>query len=112
MPCVLQRRVGGQGMVASAQGLGCMVIRILCSLLSDKILNNRRCFVSQGMTTAFGIVDRDAQDEESLTTIATALELGVNMLDTAWIYQVYTGTVREFRTAKTAKTHNNYPSIL
>ena len=40
------------------------------------------------MTAFYGDFDRDAQEAESLKTIATALELGVNMLDTAWIYQV------------------------
>ena len=40
------------------------------------------------MTAFYGDFDRDAQETESLKTIATALELGVNMLDTAWIYQV------------------------
>jgi aryl-alcohol dehydrogenase-like predicted oxidoreductase len=42
----------------------------------------------QGMTAIYGDVDRDAQEKESLKTIATALELGINLLDTAWIYQV------------------------
>ena len=40
------------------------------------------------MTAFYGDFDREAQETESLKTIATALELGVNMLDTAWIYQV------------------------
>ena len=43
---------------------------------------------NQGMTAFYGNFDRDAQEGESLKTIATALELGINMLDTAWIYQV------------------------
>lgn len=40
-----------------------------------------------GMTAAYGEFDRDAQESESLRTIAKALELGVNFIDTAWIYQ-------------------------
>eukprot|EP01040_Poterioochromonas_malhamensis_P019683 gene19683-23318_t len=56
---VPQRRIGNQGLIASAQGLGCM-----------------------GMTTF-----SDQQDEESLATIARGLELGINLLDTAWVYQ-------------------------
>lgn len=42
----------------------------------------------QGMTAAYGNFDRDAQEQESLKTIAVALDLGINMLDTAWIYMV------------------------
>ena len=40
------------------------------------------------MTAFYGDFDRAAQEEESLKTIAKALELGINLLDTAWIYQV------------------------
>jgi aryl-alcohol dehydrogenase-like predicted oxidoreductase len=40
------------------------------------------------MTAFYGSFDRSAQEPESLRTIAKALELGINMLDTAWIYQV------------------------
>ncbi len=40
------------------------------------------------MTAFYGNFDRDEQEEESLKTIATALDLGINLLDTAWIYQV------------------------
>ncbi|CAK4172917.1 unnamed protein product [Aphanomyces euteiches] len=62
---VPQRPLGSQGLVCSAQGLGCM-----------------------GMTSiAYGSFDRVAHEEESLRTISKALELGINMLDTAWIYQ-------------------------
>jgi predicted aminopeptidase len=41
-----------------------------------------------GMTAFYGNFDRAAAEEESLRTIARALELGINFLDTAWIYQV------------------------
>ena len=54
-----QRDLGGQGLTASAQGLGCM-----------------------GMTIAYGATD----DDESVATIRRALELGVNFLDTAETY--------------------------
>lgn len=40
------------------------------------------------MTAFYGNFDRDEQEAESLKTIGTALELGINLLDTAWIYQV------------------------
>ncbi|HKK02250.1 MAG TPA: aldo/keto reductase, partial [Desulfuromonadales bacterium] len=54
-----QRRLGTQGLTVSAQGLGCM-----------------------GMSEFYGKGD----DTESLATIHRALELGVNLLDTADIY--------------------------
>jgi len=41
------------------------------------------------MTAFYGKFDRDAQEQESLKTIATGLNLGINLLDTAWIYQVF-----------------------
>ncbi|CAK4214890.1 unnamed protein product [Aphanomyces euteiches] len=66
MAQVPQRPLGSQGLVCSAQGLGCM-----------------------GMTAFYGNFDRAAQEEESLRTISKALELGINMLDTAWIYQSF-----------------------
>ncbi|MDP9188100.1 MAG: aldo/keto reductase [Actinomycetota bacterium] len=53
------RKLGEQGLSASAQGLGCM-----------------------GMTFAYGATD----DDESIATIHRALELGVNFLDTAEMY--------------------------
>ena len=59
-----QRPLGSQGLVVSAQGLGTM-----------------------GMT-AFYSQDPHADEEDALKTIDRALELGVNFLDTAWMYQV------------------------
>eukprot|EP00598_Pedospumella_elongata_P005066 CAMPEP_0184970100 /NCGR_PEP_ID=MMETSP1098-20130426/2670_1 /TAXON_ID=89044 /ORGANISM="Spumella elongata, Strain CCAP 955/1" /LENGTH=56 /DNA_ID=CAMNT_0027491979 /DNA_START=22 /DNA_END=189 /DNA_ORIENTATION=+ len=56
MSVVPQRALGSQGLVASAQGLGCM-----------------------GMTAFYGNFDRDTQEEESLKTIAKALDLGINL---------------------------------
>jgi aryl-alcohol dehydrogenase-like predicted oxidoreductase len=41
-----------------------------------------------------GDFDLDAQEADSLATIAKALELGINLLDTAWIYQVNPLTTR------------------
>ena len=49
------------------------------------LVNNRGCM---GMTAFYGSFDREAHEEESLKTITTALEIGINFLDTAWIYQV------------------------
>ncbi|KAF0718182.1 Aste57867_1849 [Aphanomyces stellatus] len=63
-PQVPHRALGSQGLVCSAQGLGCM-----------------------GMTAFYGNFDRVVQEAESLRTIATGLEMGINLLDTAWIYQ-------------------------
>jgi aryl-alcohol dehydrogenase-like predicted oxidoreductase len=54
-----QRKLGSQGLEVSEQGLGCM-----------------------GMTFAYGPAD----DQEALRTAHRALELGVNLLDTADFY--------------------------
>lgn len=56
------------------------------------------------MTAFYGDFDRDAQEEESLKTISKALELGINMLDTAWIYQVMPATEPAFVHALTVRT--------
>lgn len=40
------------------------------------------------MTAFYGGFDRAAQEGESLRTIAKAVEMGINFLDTAWVYQV------------------------
>lgn len=40
------------------------------------------------MTAFYGDFDRAAHEETSLQTIEKAFELGVNFLDTAWVYQV------------------------
>ncbi len=40
------------------------------------------------MTAFYGDFNRAEQEAESLRTIERALELGINFLDTAWIYQV------------------------
>ena len=54
-----QRKLGTQGLVVSAQGLGCM-----------------------GMSHAYGTPD----DPESIATLFEALDLGINFFDTAEIY--------------------------
>lgn len=41
------------------------------------------------MTAFYGDFDRSAHEETSLQTIEKAFELGVNFLDTAWIYQSF-----------------------
>ena len=53
------RALGSQGLIVSAQGLGCM-----------------------GMSQSYG----DADDVESIATIHRALDLGVTLLDTADVY--------------------------
>ena len=58
-----QRHLGGQALVVSAMGLGCM-----------------------GMSEFYGLRD----DAESLRTIHRALELGITFLDTADVYGPYT----------------------
>lgn len=64
---VSQRRLGNQGLVASAQGLGCM-----------------------GMTYSYTNTAGWGGDLESIQTIHRALELGVNFLDTSDIYGPFT----------------------
>ena len=63
MTNVPQRELGSQGLVASAQGLGCM-----------------------GMSAFYGPIET----EESEKTILHALEVGVNLLDTADVYGPFT----------------------
>ena len=63
--------LGSQGLIVSKQGLGCM-----------------------GLTAFY----EPADDEAALRTIAHALELGVTLFDTAWVYQ---------RTDPVAGTHTN-----
>ncbi|HEY6326638.1 MAG TPA: aldo/keto reductase [Candidatus Cybelea sp.] len=58
-----QRKLGTQGLVVSAMGLGCM-----------------------GMTFAYGTAD----ETEAIATIHRAIELGINFFDTAEVYGPYT----------------------
>ena len=58
-----RRRLGGEGLVVSELGLGCM-----------------------GMSEFYGTSDED----ESLATIHRAIELGVTFLDTADMYGPFT----------------------
>ena len=59
----MERRLLGQGLEVSAQGLGCM-----------------------GMSEFYGVGD----DQESIATIQEALDSGVNLLDTADMYGPFT----------------------
>jgi aryl-alcohol dehydrogenase-like predicted oxidoreductase len=58
-----KRKLGSQGLVVSAEGLGCM-----------------------GMSQSYGAAD----ERESLATIDRALELGIDFFDTAEVYGPYT----------------------
>src|SRR3954467_4989738 len=58
-----KRKLGSQGLVVSAEGLGCM-----------------------GMSQSYGPAD----EQESLATIHRALELGIDFFDTAEVYRPYT----------------------
>jgi aryl-alcohol dehydrogenase-like predicted oxidoreductase len=58
------KALGGQGLIVSQEGFGCM-----------------------GMTSAYGTFNRADQEEDNLKTIAKALEVGINHFDTAWVYQ-------------------------
>ncbi len=61
-----QRKLGTQGLQVSAEGLGCM-----------------------GMSEFYG----DGDEQESIATIHLALDLGINLLDTADIYGPHTNEV-------------------
>jgi aryl-alcohol dehydrogenase-like predicted oxidoreductase len=76
---VEQRKVGSQGLVASSQGLGTM-----------------------GMTAFYE--GGDISEEEKINAIGRALELGINFIDTAWIYVNFkTGETNEALVGKALK---------
>lgn len=62
-----KRCLGDQGLVVSAQGLGCM-----------------------GMSGFYGSYNEESSKEESKKVIMRAYELGVTMLDTSDIYGPFT----------------------
>lgn len=75
------RKLGSQGLMASAQGLGTM-----------------------GMTAFYS--SDDVSEEEKINTIGRALELGINFLDTAWIYVNFkTGESNEVLVGKALKKY-------
>lgn len=79
---VPQRKVGNQGLIASAQGLGTM-----------------------GMT-AFYKSDEVISEEEKINTIGKALEVGINFLDTAYLYiNTETGEINEELIGKALKKY-------
>jgi len=63
-----KRKLGSQGLEVSIIGLGCM-----------------------GMTAFYNddTYNFDEAEESSLNTLSTAIESGINFLDTAWIYQSF-----------------------
>jgi len=61
-----QSKLGSAGLSCSRLGIGCM-----------------------GMTAFYGDFDRALQEGESLKAIETALKVGINFFDTAWIYQSF-----------------------
>jgi hypothetical protein len=90
---IIRRHVNRSTASFRFPGLGCLSARarlhgeeFVAFFCCEAVLNKLQCH--QGMTAFYGNFDRDAQEAESLKTIATALELGINLLDTAWIYQV------------------------
>ena len=78
---VKQVKIGSQGLIASAQGLGTM-----------------------GMTAFYK--NDEVSEEEKINTIGKALEMGINFLDTAWIYQNFeNGDHNETLVAKALKKY-------
>lgn len=81
-PVVEKRKLGQQGLVVSAQGLGAM-----------------------GMTAFYKANDPNTE-EDNLATIGKALECGINFIDTAWIYQNFeTGETNEALIGKAIKKY-------
>ena len=82
MPLVPQRKLGQQGLVVSAQGFGAM-----------------------GMTAFYKGAEQNSEDE-NLATIGKALEVGINFIDTAWIYQNFeSGETNEALIGKAIKKY-------
>jgi aryl-alcohol dehydrogenase-like predicted oxidoreductase len=58
---------------------------VIASIGSIVCISGRGCMT---MTAFYGQFDRAAAESGSLATIGRALDLGINMFDTAWVYQV------------------------
>ena len=65
-------RLGSQGLMVMPVGLGCM-----------------------NMTAFYGSFDRSDAEEGNMKTIEKALEVGVSLFDTAWIYQSFGADSKE-----------------
>jgi aryl-alcohol dehydrogenase-like predicted oxidoreductase len=83
-----QRKMGNQGLFVSAQGLGTM-----------------------GMTAFYD--NSSSTEDEKIETIGKALELGINFLDTAYIYQNFnTGETNEALVGRALKKYGRDNFIL
>jgi len=78
---VEQRLLGSQGLSVSCQGLG-----------------------TAGMTAFYFVKGQETDEEEKINTIGEALKIGINYLDTAWLYQnLKTGEANEELVGKALK---------
>lgn len=94
-PVLSERKLGQQGLRASAQGLGPIACNVF-SRIMHCVISLSRCKASSspagcmGMSTAYKDTKNPVSDEESSATIHRALELGVTFLDTSDMYGPFT----------------------